>query len=212
MIYQDSIDDLSRSTCPLVDPISIYRVSWIDGWMKRTDIFNYNYNLSFSLPPSLSLSPSLSLCTDEDAFNIYIYMQYNIQNDACNDFFVVNEVTGVIYLNGPLNRKLQDIDEIIEATDSVQRQQLNCIQSYPQLHPLVNLLLYVVVNWRVSLSPVSLSLSLSLFTISTTKFMMKRTPIYLSVNIINISLMFIQVRILNGWIDEYKTICTFHHY
>ena len=36
----------------------------------------------------------------------------------------------MVYLNGPLDRELQDVYEIIiEASDSVQCQQLNCIPS-----------------------------------------------------------------------------------
>ena len=68
--------------------------------------------------------------TDEDAIDIHTDIRYNIQNDPYNGLFVVDEVTGVVYLNGPLDRELQDVYEIIiEATDSVQRQQLNCIPS-----------------------------------------------------------------------------------
>ena len=68
--------------------------------------------------------------TDEDAIDIHTDIRYNIQNDPYNGLFVVDDVSGVVYLNGPLDRELQDVYEIIiEATDSVQRQQLDCVPS-----------------------------------------------------------------------------------
>ena len=63
---------------------------------------------------------------DEDAKND---IQYNIKDDPYNGLFVIDPITGVITLNGPLDREFRGVYTLlIEATDSIQRQRLECFQ------------------------------------------------------------------------------------
>ena len=64
----------------------------------------------------------------EDVSGIHAEVRYNIRNDPYNGLFVVNPVTGVVTLNGPLDRETKDqYTLLIEATDRQQRQLLECL-------------------------------------------------------------------------------------
>jgi hypothetical protein len=74
--------------------------------------------------------------TDQDNVLVPDDIQYSIRNDIWNGLFAVDPITGVVTLNGPLDREYRDnYTVLIDATDSVQRQQLKCFEQQQTAEP-----------------------------------------------------------------------------
>ena len=71
------------------------------------------------------------LATDQDSIDVHSDdIRYNIKDDPYIGLFVIDEESGEITLNGKLDRESVEIYELeIEATDRVQRNQLECIEN-----------------------------------------------------------------------------------